>query len=272
MILDYHTHYSLWEPECCTPNPDEDRNVEAMMAGGAERICLSGSNELVSRLAKKYPGFIIPFIYIRPGTDKPEVIKKYLQKGFKGLKFHLPKFRYDDERCFKYYELAEKAGLPTLFHTAISAGAGSPFQKKIKFSSDFTRPITLDRVGRCFPALKIVGAHLGYPWYAEALGLLAWFPNIYWDLTIGQLSCERGGKSYIKEQMLHFYKEGALNPSKLLYGSDSMLERPAEEFKGRLGWAKRTIKFELEALGLKQEAQELILGRNAEKLLGLSPL
>jgi len=108
MILDYHTHYNIWDPECTSPNPDEDKNVEAMMSTGVTKVCMSGSNFLVERLTKKYPKFIIPFVYLRPGTDKPEIITKYLKKGFKGIKFHLPKYRYDDERCFRYYELIEK--------------------------------------------------------------------------------------------------------------------------------------------------------------------
>lgn len=45
------------------------------------------------------------------------------------------------------------------------------------------RPIYLDTIARAFPDLKIIGAHLGNPWYQEAAEVARWNPNVFFDLT-----------------------------------------------------------------------------------------
>jgi len=45
------------------------------------------------------------------------------------------------------------------------------------------RPIFLDTIARAFPDLKIIGAHLGNPWYNEAAETMRLNPNVFFDLS-----------------------------------------------------------------------------------------
>jgi predicted TIM-barrel fold metal-dependent hydrolase len=72
------------------------------------------------------------------------------------------------------YAVAEKLGIPILFHTGSSIFKNS----RIKYGN----PILYDDVAIDFPELKIVMAHGGRgPWYEEAalmVRLLTYFPDL----------------------------------------------------------------------------------------------
>jgi predicted TIM-barrel fold metal-dependent hydrolase len=47
------------------------------------------------------------------------------------------------------------------------------------------RPGTLDTLARAFPELVMIGAHLGSPWFLEALSVALYHKNVYFDLSGG---------------------------------------------------------------------------------------
>ena len=95
-----------------------------------------------------------------------------------------------------------------------------------------------------------------------------WLPNLYFDLSIGQLSCLKKGKFAIKQNIKNAYEEGSLNADKLLYGSDCFIDVPEKEFLPRITWSLSVIKAELELLRMSDKEKKMIMAGNAEKLLG----
>tara|TARA_B100000959_G_C14542342_1_gene444128 strand:- start:29 stop:424 length:396 start_codon:yes stop_codon:yes gene_type:complete len=45
------------------------------------------------------------------------------------------------------------------------------------------RPVHLDRIGREFPDLKLIVAHLGHPWVDEGIAVVAKHPNFYTEMS-----------------------------------------------------------------------------------------
>jgi predicted TIM-barrel fold metal-dependent hydrolase len=115
-------------------------------------------------------------------------------------------------------------------------------------------PFHLETIANRFPALKIIGAHLGGTGnYDEAASVARWRRWVYFDLsggrTIERHAVERG----------LIGKEIALE--KLIFGSDC----PADEVH------EHVERFEaiFEQLGLSEDEKNLIWYRNAAELFGL---
>ena len=95
------------------------------------------------------------------------------------IKFIAPQRPYSDTRYFPLYERAQDLGMPGLFHLGIVMNS----ERWRDANSNMMRPIHLDYIARNFPELKIIGAHLGNPWYEEATMSCRWNPNLYFDLS-----------------------------------------------------------------------------------------
>jgi predicted TIM-barrel fold metal-dependent hydrolase len=65
--------------------------------------------------------------------------------------------------------------------------------------------------------------------------------------------------------MQELYDTGALNLNKIVFGSDAFFGRETT----MPGWAFRTLKFELDAIGATEEEKEAVSWRTAARLLGL---
>src|SRR5512132_311325 len=72
-------------------------------------------------------------------------------------------------------EALERLGLPLLIHQGTTfARAGSLL---------LARPILLDEIALRYPELKIVIAHLGHPWFDEAIAVVRRHPHVYADIS-----------------------------------------------------------------------------------------
>ena len=72
-------------------------------------------------------------------------------------------------------EALERLGLPMLIHQGTTfARAGSLLQ---------ARPILLDEIALRYPKLKIVIAHIGHPWFDEAIAVVRRHPHVYADVS-----------------------------------------------------------------------------------------
>jgi uncharacterized protein len=143
-----------------------------------------GSNaddDAVERVVKQYPDRFFGLGYIRLGVDTEEKVRELYDRGFSGLKFHIPKERYDCEKYYPVYDNAQHYGLPCLFHTGIiNFPKPKPEERISSFNMDV---IHLEAVAQIFSDLKIIIAHLGVQNYLTALTLIRIFPNIYADLS-----------------------------------------------------------------------------------------
>ncbi len=135
----------------------------------------------VENVVKQYPDRFFGLGYIRLGVDSAKKVTELHERGFAGLKFHIPKIRYDDERAYEVYQKATDYNMPCLFHTGV---VRLPEPQPLEQISSFNMAcIHLEAVAQRFPELKIIIAHLGVQDYLTALTLIRIFDNIYADLS-----------------------------------------------------------------------------------------
>lgn len=282
-IIDFHQHYN--------GNLDNaSRFVEQWRAGGVDKGVVFGLNhedgshvsmDATAALAERFPDFFIPFAYLNLGyEDCLSAVGEARARGFKGLKFIYTAKPYDDDEYFPIYEAAAEAGMVCLFHTGIIVGSGKPggehgtaFQKKWRISSDYMRPMRLDRIARAFPEMPIVGAHVGAEsWYEEATSMLEWLNNIYFDMSIAQFHYVRknapagADARAIKPRIQELYDCGQLDLRRILFGSDACVGSS----KVNPSWPLGVLEYELAGLGATDEEKEAVRWRTAARILGLA--
>ena len=171
--------------------------------------------------------------------DKISECERVFAAGLKGMKLHpdIQRFALDDERMMPFYDYLRAVGKPVCFHCG-------------DYRYDYSHPRRLKRLLHELPGLKVLAAHFG-----------GWS---VWDLAVEFLEDEDCymdtsssfamlGPRRSKELVRHY---GA---GRLLWGTDFPMWDASEEME------------RLKALGLDDEEMQLILHKNAEKLLGLMP-
>lgn len=201
MIFDCHTHLAretdiggdfladarhAWGPDyrmACSA----DEHAEAMkQCDGAIVLALDAepagyyvSNEFVAEYVRRDPARLFGFASVNPNRPSPERILEAAKReyGLHGLKL-APIYQYFEPDNPKYYPLYSKAqelGMPILWHQGTSYLRMGPLE--------WCNPVLLDPVARAFPDLKMVIAHLGHPWYSEAVCVVRKHHNVYADVS-----------------------------------------------------------------------------------------
>lgn len=136
-------------------------------------------NDTVATYVKSDPKKLIGFAAICPTEAGcvEEVDRSVHDLGLRGLKMSPIYGGWEplDKRALEIYGRAEKLGLPILFHQ----GATFPREAPLKYAN----PILLEDVALLFPELRIVIAHLGHPWSAEAIVVMRKHPHVYSDIS-----------------------------------------------------------------------------------------
>lgn len=182
---------------------------------------------------KEFYGFGTIHAAMENITSEIERIKAL---GLKGIKIHpdTQGFSIDDKRLYPVYEAAA-GSLPIMIH------CGDP-------RYEYSRPEKLRRVLDDFPALRVIGAHLGgWSMFDKAFEYLK-DTSCYFDFSscmmfIGKMETEKYIKSYGADRML--------------FGTDFPLWSPEKEVKRFL------------SLDLNNDEIESIAHINAEILLKL---
>ncbi len=185
---------------------------------------------------------IIPFASVHPDaenvSDQLESLKKI---GIKGIKLHpdYQDFYIDEERLFPIYEKCTELEMPIVFHAGLDAlcpdNIHAPVDRIVK---------VIDK----FPKLQMILAHLGANemWEDVYEKIAGKSENVYLDTAfIGEKCSDELMEKIIK-------KHGA---NKILFGSDLPWMSPKEVVE------------KLNRLNLTNEEMELILHKNAEKVL-----
>jgi hypothetical protein len=205
------------------------------------------TNADVAALVATYPDRFagVASVDLHRPMDAVRELRRCVQDlGFKALRvvpwlWDLPP---DDRRYYPLYAECIELGVPF----CLQVGHTGPLRP-----SEPGRPIPyLDRVALEFPELKIVGGHIGFPWTAEMISLATKYPNVYIDTSAYKAS------RYPAELVEYLRGHGR---RKVLFGSN----HPA--------WPARDCLSDLSRLGLDQEATELFLHLNAERVFGLAP-
>jgi predicted TIM-barrel fold metal-dependent hydrolase len=257
-IINVHAH--IWE------NEDVDKRIAHYSCPGMARICVIGRDKARAAL-EKYPELVIGLGIVFPGEDAPSIIDRYRSEGFAGAKFIAPRAPYDSEEYFPFYEKLVEHGMVATFHT----GYVSDFGKDTSIL--WMHPMTLDRIARRFPALKVIGYHIGNPWYTEACAMALNFPNVYWDLSGGTVRATP--LSYLRHvfsfRTLSDVGEGVLEHQlfnedvniglfrKFCFGTDNPAPVYMMDFMADL----------MTALNVPADVQELVWWRNAARLFGI---
>lgn len=117
--------------------------------------------------------------------DDPHVLQQidaFHAAGFRGLgEITTTRKPYDDPAYWPIYDRANKYHMILLFHTGIVNRMHPEIPADISFER--SRVTRLDLIARHWPALTIIGAHLGNPDYADAGEIGRWDPNLYFDAS-----------------------------------------------------------------------------------------
>jgi hypothetical protein len=114
-------------------------------------------------------------------------------------------FHPADSRAMQVFAEAARLKMPVFLHQGIHFSVASKME--------FARPVLLDEVARELSELKLVVAHLGYPWIEECIVLLGKHPNVFADISS---LLQRPWHAY--NALLCAYQYGVMD--KLLFGSD----------------------------------------------------
>lgn len=243
-VIDAHTH--TWSREIISKRDLEARRIaakklgvepvldstidslrEAMDASGVERavvlpidsafhqkmpLSLTEKTDWHANEVADDPN-VVSFVGLDPRRGKAglkELERAVKEKGCRGWKMYPPNGFYPDDKEFDpYYNLCVDLNIPIIIHQGFT-----PRHKHVKYA----RPAYVDRVAADFPELKIVLAHVGFPWQDEALMIASKNPNISVDVSGWQVFASSVPLKV--HQMVADAKLMRVFPNRMLFGSD----------------------------------------------------
>ena len=249
-VINCHAHFH---------GPDEVEEKRKLWDSlGYVKICMSFENDEVLKLAKRYPGYIIPFYHLDLDAEKADAVDRAREQGFVGLKLIGPQKPYAHEAYFPVYERAEALGMPALIHTGFLS-----YGRKGGVRQENLHPTYLVTIATYFPGFRMVGAHLGNQWAMEAVNALQGADNIWYDMSGGTIRryptawfrwlFERVDRNMTSQQP----KINLDLVGKLVFGSDN----PDDTMEFYRNF--------MEALEIPEAVQERVYYGNAAKWLGL---
>ena len=167
-------------------------------------------NAAVAACVREYPDKLIGFAGIDPTVVREavaEMQKARDEMGLRGVTVSpaAQNFHPADTGAMQVFAEAARLKLPVLVQQGVSVAMAAKME--------FARPHLLDEVAREFPTLKIIVAHLGYPWIDECVVLLAKHPNVFADISA---LLSRPWQAY--QALVTAHECGVMD--KLLFGSD----------------------------------------------------
>ena len=167
---------------------DVDRAV--VLAFNAPASGFVVPNDYVASYVARDPARLIGFGAVDPSSDSAldELERMKSDLGLVGCKLG-PIYQDVDPLgpdFLRVCEALERLELPLLIHQGTTfARAGSLLR---------ARPILLDEIALRYPKLKIVIAHVGHPWFDDAIAVVRRHPYVFADisgLVTGAGSCTR---------------------------------------------------------------------------------
>jgi uncharacterized protein len=213
-------------------------------------------NDAVAAFVAAAPTRRIGFLSVHPEVPgaEDELERARTDLGLKGIKLG-PNYQVFDPlgpAALRIYELAERHGLPILFHQGASPVREAPLR--------YAHPLLMDEIAIRFPELRVVMAHMGHPWQRETIVTIRKHPHLYADVSA---TFYRPWSFY--EGMRLATEWNVLD--KLLFGSDFPIATPAETAAGL-----RAVNAPIAGTALPPvplEAMEAIIERDPLPLLGL---
>jgi len=272
LIIDCHTHLgasgddrakAIWAESRRIPEWVVEAYLEAI--GSVDSAILAAApwepeglqgNGAVARFAREHSN-VVPFLVIDPAstTALADLTRAVEEQGARGIKLGpiYQGFRPDRKQHFPIYEAMQRRGLPILWHQ------GSSFVA-VRGPLEWANPVLLDRVARAFPELKMVVAHLGFPWIRETVALVRKQPNVYTDVSA------LGGHTWVLYNgLVEIVQYGGQD--KVLFGSDYDACTSAQ-MQAAL-WEAAAIPSGTHLPPIPAEVVEAILHRDSLAILGI---
>ncbi len=192
-------------------------------------------NDFISSECEKYSNFYGFGTMHADFENKIEETKRMLSLGLKGVKIHpdTQMFNMDDEKMYELYDFLREEKIPLLVHCG-------------DYRYDYSHPRRLKKLLKQFPGLIAIGAHFG-----------GWS---LFDLAYEYLKDE---KCYL-DTSSSFFMLGMKRAKELIrmYGAERMVY--GTDFPM---WDGKTELERFMSMNLTDEENELILSRNAKKIL-----
>jgi len=150
----------------------------------------------------------------------------------------------DHAKYYPYYAKCCELDIPIM----MQVGHNLVYSRKRRLPS-VGKPIYLDQVAIDFPELKLIGIHIGIPWTDEMISMCWKHENVF---TAGDAYAPK----YWPESFIHYANSYGKN--KVMFGTDWPVIDPVRAVK------------EIEDLGFRKEAKQLIMRDNALKVFNLS--
>ena len=263
MVIDFHVH--AFNPkiaeravaslaDCCKVAPLTDGLVETtvkrMDEWGIDKACLlsiatkpTQQKVINDWAAEQDRERFIPFMALHPDApDYAEELERAKGMGLRGIKLHpdYQGFTVDDPKLDEFFDMIEKSGLPAVIHSGFDP-----------VSPDIVHcvPESAKTLAERHRDMKLVLAHMGGNFmYDDVLDILAGIEGeVYFDTAYGNACPD--------DMMLKIInKHGA---ERILFASDCPWDNGAK------------IKEKILRLPISDDKKELILGKNAERLLAL---
>jgi predicted TIM-barrel fold metal-dependent hydrolase len=212
-------------------------------------------NDYVAEEVKKYPGRLYGRAVVDPLRD-PQAAVLELERCVKDLDMRVLKlsptyqhFYPSDERLDPIYEKCIELDIPCMFHMGWAPIINAPMK--------YQDPVLLDDVGIKFRKLKVIVAHLGYPWVDQGICLVAKHPNFYCDMAFW---CGFGPE-YLYQTLLKLKSLNAID--RVLYGSENNCTATFPSVYNRVN----TVAEKLNLPRITEEEMANIMGETAAKLL-----
>lgn len=218
-IIDAHIHTAFTrEPEPGSGIPDSEESLLVAMAEAHVVAAVAHTQPGGEGYANLAQHGIIHCLGVEAEPDTTAIDAGLASGRFRCLKIwlgYVERYAYDPA-YEPAYRLAERHGVPVVFHTGDTYSS----QAKLKYA----HPLTIDEVAVDHPGVTFVIAHAGYPWIRTAAEVSYKNPNVFLEASaflVGSADEEPPAwlERYVVEPIawIFGYVE---DPSKLMFGSD----------------------------------------------------
>ena len=189
-----------------------------------DSIGVEGNDEITAAAVAKYPDKFVGFAYVDPRrADCMELLRHAVEDlGLKGAKFG-PIYNgvaLSDPRLEPVYEYLQRKNLPLTMHMGTTFARNAPIE--------MGRAIHVEPIALRYPDLTMVLAHMGHPWYDDAIVVSRKQPNVFLEISA---LFYRPWQYY---NMLISAQEYSIT-DKIYFGTDFPFARVRESVDGLLG-------------------------------------
>lgn len=221
MILDAHTHAVLGR------DPDAAKKLVVSMekAGIDKALVIGGAvpespHKDLLKAIEPYRGKLYAVGSVSPLKEPlpsvSQIDELFAAEKLHGLKFYTgyEHFYPSDRLLVPYLEVLTKYNRPVIFHS------GDTWSERGGAKLKYAQPLHIDDLATDMPELKIVIAHLGYPWVIDAAEVMYKNKNVYADCSgfvYGEFTAPH------EENFAHYVREFvrvAGNADRIMFGTD----------------------------------------------------